>query len=168
MSADQKILVGRISGLFGVQGWVKIFSYTQPRENVINYNPWHIKRANLWKRTEVITGRRQAKTLIVKLQGIDDRRQAADLLGADVAIDQRQLERLSDGDYYWVQLIGLKVMNLRGLRLGVVERLMETGAQDVLVVKGDSSILIPFARESIVREIDLDKGYIVVDWENSW
>jgi 16S rRNA processing protein RimM len=168
LSADQKILVGRISGLFGIQGWLKIYSYTQPRENVISYNPWHIKRANQWQRTEVISGRRQAKTLIVKLQGIDDRRQAADLLGADVAIDETQLESLSGGDYYWVQLIGLRVINLSGLKLGVVERLMETGAQDVLVVKGDAQILIPFVQGSVVKDIDLDKGFIMVDWEASW
>jgi len=168
LSADQKILVGRISGLFGIQGWVKIFSYTHPRENVISYNPWHIKRASRWQRTEVIMGRRQAKTLIVKLQGIDDRRQAADLLGADVAIDETQLEPLSDGDYYWVQLIGLRIINLRGLKLGVVERLMDTGAQDVLVVRGDTQILIPFVQGSVVKDIDLDKGFIMVDWEASW
>jgi 16S rRNA processing protein RimM len=112
--------------------------------------------------------RRQAKTLVVKLKGIDDRRQAADLLGADIAIDERQLECLSDGDYYWVQLIGLRVLNLRGFELGVVERLMETGAHDVLVVKGDTDILIPFVYGSVVKDVDLDKGSIMVDWETSW
>ena len=116
----------------------------------------------------MISGRRQAKTLIVKLQGIDDRRQAADLLGADVAIDETQLESLSGGDYYWVQLIGLRVINLRGRKLGVVEHLMETGAQDVLVVKGDAQILIPFVQGSVVKDIDLDNGFIMVDWEASW
>ncbi len=168
LSEDNKLIVGRIHGLFGIQGWVKILSYTQPRENILQYSPWYLGRSGQWQSIELVGGRRQAKTVIAKLRGIDDRDLAAGLLGAEVAIHQAQLASLPEGEYYWMQLVGLRVVNLKGNDLGVVDHLLETGANDVLVLKGDAEILIPFVQDAVVKAVALDKGVITVDWEVSW
>lgn len=168
MCADNKVIVGRIHGLFGVQGWVKILSYTQPRENILQYSPWYLGRSGRWQVIERVGGRRHTKTVIAKFRAIDDRDLAADLLGTEVAIDQAQLEPLPEGEYYWMQLVGLRVVNLKGNELGVVDHLLETGANDVLVLKGDAEILIPFVQETVVKAVALDQGVITVDWEVSW
>ncbi|MEN8132669.1 MAG: ribosome maturation factor RimM [Pseudomonadota bacterium] len=166
--ADNKLIVGRIHGLFGIQGWVKILSYTQPRENILQYNPWYLGRRGQWQAMERVGGRRHAKTVIAKFRGIDDRDLAAGLLGAEVAIHQAQLEPLPGGEYYWIQLVGLRVVNLKGNELGIVDHLLETGANDVLVLKGDAEILIPFVQDAVVKTVALDQGVITVDWEVSW
>ncbi|MCP4408871.1 MAG: ribosome maturation factor RimM [Gammaproteobacteria bacterium] len=166
--ADNRLVVGRIHGLFGVQGWVKILSYTQPRENILQYSPWYLGQSGQWQAMERVGGRRQAKIVIAKFRGIDDRDLATGLLGAEVAIQQAQLESLPEGEYYWMQLVGLRVVNLKGNDLGVVDYLLETGANDVLVLKGNTDILIPFVQNTVVKDVALDQGVITVDWDVSW
>ncbi len=117
---------------------------------------------------ELVGGRRHTKTVIAKFRGIDDRDLAAGLLGAEVAIQQAQLESLPEGEYYWMQLVGLRVVNLKGNDLGVVDYLLETGANDVLVLKGNTDILIPFVQNTVVKDVALDQGVITVDWDVSW
>lgn len=168
MTVEEKIVVGRISGLYGLQGWIKVYSYTQPMDNIVAYSPWYLRRADTWQPIELGKGKRHGKTMIAKLQGIDDRNEASRLIGANVAISPTQLEPLSDGEYYWTQLIGLQVVNPRGEILGIVARVLETGANDVLVLEGQGEVMIPYVQDDIIKAVRLDEGCIIVDWETMW
>ncbi len=160
-----KLVLGRISGLFGVKGWLKIYSDTQPRDGIVHYNPWYIHHGGEWQARKVEDGRAHGKGVIAKLEGCDDRDQAASLLGAEIAINREQLEPLAPGEYYWADLIGLRVLTEQGVELGVIDYLFETGANDVLVVKGDRERLIPYVQGDVIKDIDLEQGEMRVDWD---
>ena len=157
--------MGQVAGLFGIKGWVKIHSYTDPREGILDYSPWFLREESGWEAHEVLTGRLQGKTLVVHLKGFDDRDRAAELLRCDIAIQREQLPELEEDEFYWNDLQGLRVVNLEGEDLGRVSHLFETGANAVLVVKGDRERLIPYSWGEAVRKVDLDAGLMVVDWD---
>jgi len=158
------VVLGRVSGLFGVRGWVKVFSDTAPRENILGYPRWYLQRDGDWRSYDLLDGRRQGKAVVARLEGCDDRDQAAELIGADIAIRRDQLPPVRAGEYYWTDLQDLRVETLDGIDLGKVDHLFETGANDVLVVNGDRQRLIPFI-DGVIGEIDLDAGRIQVDWD---
>lgn len=168
MGLEAWVQLGRISGLYGVKGWVKVFSYTEPRDSIIKYPRWFLVRNG--QRTEVVpeSGRGHGKGVVAKLEGVDDRDQAAQWIGADIEVPRADLPPSEDGSWYWTDLIGLEVVNLKGERLGQVETLLETGANDVLVVQGERERLIPFILERFVKKIDLDAGLIEVDWDREF
>jgi len=157
--------MGRISGLFGVQGWVKVYSYTEPREAVLDYDRWLLGRKDGWQEATVAEGQRHGKTIIVRIDGYVDRDQAAKLVGLDIGVPREAMPETDNGRYYWSDLEGLKVLHCDGTELGRVAYLIETGANDVMVVKGDGERLIPFVMDKVVLGVDLDKGEIEVDWE---
>lgn len=159
------LIVGRISGLYGVRGWLKVYSYTEPRENIVEYSPWLIGRENHWRSVEVEEGRAQGKGVVAKLAGCDDRDAAALLVGQDIAIRRDQLQAPQAGEYYWADLEGLRVVTLEGVELGVVDHLFETGANDVVVVRGERERLLPFVQGDVIRRIDLQAGVMEVDWD---
>jgi 16S rRNA processing protein RimM len=160
------IVVGRISGLYGVRGWVKVFSHTQPRENILRYSNWFLQRNGEWQAVVLEDGRSQGKGVVAKLQGCDDRDAAAALMGSTIAISREQLPQSAPDEYYWADLQGLRVSNLDGVELGVVDHLLETGANDVLVVRqGKTERLIPFVQGQFVTNIDLEAGEMTVDWD---
>jgi len=161
----ERIALGRINGHFGVKGWVKIYSYTKPREQIVAYPTWWLRLGREWRSIKVLEGKAQAKTVIARLEGIDSREQAEVLIGAEIAINRDQLQPVAEGEYYWVDLIGLQVETLSGESLGVVEDLMETGANDVLVIRGERERLIPFVQGQFVKEVDLKAGKMRVDWD---
>ena len=161
MSAD-KLVVGKLGGPHGVRGWIKVLSYTDPRENLFDYAPWQLERDGQWQHFEVEAAKPQGKGWIVKLVGVDDRNAAEALMHCRIAIEERQLPELDEGEYYWRDLIGLTVVTEGGQVLGEVSGLMETGANDVMVVRGDEERLIPFVREHVVREVDLKARRVVV------
>jgi len=168
MASDMEdyLIVGRISGLYGVRGWVKIFSHTEPRENILSYRTWYLRRGDEWQAVEPADGRSHGKGVVAKVSGYDDRDMAAGLIGSDIAIRREQLQQAAPGEYYWSDLIGLQVSTVEGVDLGTVDHLMETGSNDVLVVlQGKRERLIPFIREQVIREIDLATGKMVVDWD---
>ena len=160
---DELIRVGHILGAQGIKGWVKVYSHTSPRENIVNYGPWLLERDGHRDWVEV-SGRLQGRHVVARLEGVDDRNQAEALAGCEIYINARQLPQLPAGDYYWADLIGLEVETLRAEPLGVIESMLETGADDVMVLAGDRERLIPFVIDEIVREIDLDARRMVVDW----
>jgi 16S rRNA processing protein RimM len=162
---NDPVILGRISGLFGVKGWVKVFSYTEPREALLNYGPWWVSDNGGWRSVSVAEGQRHGKTVIVRLAGIDDRDQAAELLERNIAVASDALPEPQDGQYYWRDLEGLDVVHRDGRSLGKVAYVMETGANDVLVTKGDREYLIPFVVDDVILDVDLVKGVISVDWE---
>jgi 16S rRNA processing protein RimM len=165
MSDDGMIIVGRVSGLFGVRGWVKIYSHTAPRKGILRYKTWYLQQNGSWQAFELAAGHAQGKGVVAQLKGFDDRDQAATLVGIDIAIKREQLPKLGPGEYYWTDLEGLRVENLEGVDLGVVSHLFETGANDVMVVEGDRERLIPYTKGEAVKEVDLEAGRILVDWD---
>lgn len=171
-----KIIVGRITGVYGVKGWVKIFSYTDPMESIVDYSPWYIRAEGRtkapWKKVKLKSGKRHAKTVVAKLEHCNDRDEAQAYIGLEIAIEQSQLEALrQEGEYYWRDLIGMRVINQQDIELGVVKRLMETGANDVLVVVSEGAEgkvkerLVPWIMHSTILAVNLVKETIEVDWD---
>lgn len=158
-------MLGRVSGLFGVQGWVKVFSFTRPREAILDYDRWFLSQDGEWQPAKVAEGKQHSKTVIVRLDGIHDRDQAAALIGKDIAISRDDLPKTGVGSYYWADLEGMQVLHRDGTELGEVAYLMETGANDVLVTKGERERLIPFIADQVILDVDFAKGIITVDWE---
>ena len=167
---DQTLVIGRIGGVYGIKGWVRILSYTEPAENLLGYRDWKVRRRGRWEAIEIDDGRQHAKGLIAHIAGVDDRDGAELLKGCDIAVSRGQLPQLDGDEYYWYQLEGLAVYAGETL-LGRVDHLMETGANDVLVVTGcegsldDRERLIPWIRGQVVKAVDLETGRIDVDWD---
>ena len=161
------ITLGKIVGVFGVRGWVKVYSETRPREQIFKYSPWFIEVNGAVTEIDVLEGRAQGKGLIASLKGYSDSNAAKQLVGAEITIPGHMLPTAGKDEFYWSQLIGLSVVNTQGIELGHVDSLFETGANDVLVVKGDRERLIPFT-EFAVLEIDIDSGKITVEWDTDF
>ena len=160
------MVLGRVSGLYGVKGWVKIHSYTDPRESILRYSNWMIDRDAGWQTVHVAESRPHGKTLIARFDGVEDRDDAAGYVNADIAIDRGELPATGEGEYYWSDLEGLRVEGLDGRQFGRVAYLLETGANDVLVVRdGNDEVLIPFVTGDVIKGVDLAGGVISVDWE---
>ena len=167
MSAGAKdfVVLGRISGLFGVKGWIKVHSYTDPREGILDYREWHLSRDSNSETLQLAEGRKHGKALIARIDGIEDRDAAADLVGAEIRVGRAALPATEEGQYYWADLEGLQVVNRNGKALGKVDYLLETGANDVLVVKGEQEVLIPFIKGDVIESVDLAAGVVHVNWE---
>ena len=163
--------VGEISGVHGVKGWVKIYSETAPKEKIFEYAPWSIvDQSGVSRAYKLLNWQSAGKGLIAQLEGIDDRDQALAMMGSVIEVGTDRFEPLEDGQYYWFQLQGLKVISRykgQDYNLGVVQKLMETGANDVLVVKSEDGQerLIPWTPKLHVLKVDLDMGQIEVDWD---
>lgn len=165
MSKEQLINVGKVSGVFGVKGWVRIFSFTNSRENILNYSPWLLKKGSEARLVKVIDGILHGKAVVAQLDGINDRDLAANLMGWNIFISPDQLPKVAIDEYYWHDLIGLSVETNLGVSLGVVDSLLETGANDVLIVKGERERAIPFIQGQTIINIDLENRRVIVDWE---
>ncbi len=166
MLESELISIGKIAGVFGVKGWVKIFSLTDPRENVLNYSPWILKKDNQVKEVQLVEGKRQGKTVVACLEGISDRSLAESYSNWEILINKSQLPEAEEGEYYWADLVGLSVETENGISLGQVEYIIETGANDVLVVQDlKEERLIPFLQGQTIKKIDLDGKLMVVDWD---
>ncbi len=165
MDKQDYLVIGKISGVFGVKGWVKIFSYTEPRDNILNYKTWLLRKGSELQSCTLVTGQAHSKGVVAKLVNTDDRDAAALLIGWEILIERTQLPPPAPDEYYWADLEGLEVETTQGVVLGVVDYLLETGANDVLVVKGERERLIPFLRKQTIITVDLDHGKIVVDWD---
>ena len=166
---DTEILLGRISGVHGIKGWVRIYSYTRPRDGIFRYSPWLIGQPGERQKYRVAESRAADKKLLCRLAGIDSRDQARALIGMEVAIRRSQLPATAADEIYWADLQGLTVVNRDGTELGIVDYLIETGANDVLVVKGNrKEHLIPYIRGQTVVEIDPADGILRVDWDEDF
>lgn len=155
--------MGRISAPFGVRGWVKIQPNTESPGNLLAYKSWWIGRDGDWREVAVAEGRVQNRTLAARLEGCTDRDAAAALRGQLVAVERAQLPKARSGEYYWADLLGLKVINTESQELGSVVDILRTGANDVLVVQGDRERLIPFIAD-VIRELDTGAGVMRVEW----
>ena len=162
---EKPIVLGRVSGLYGVQGWVKVFSYTEPREAILGYRDCLLGRDGEWHSARIVEGRRHGKTVIVRMDAVQDRDAAAEWIGADIAVQRSSLPDTLADEYYWADLEGLQVVRRDDRTLGTVAYMLATGAHDVMVVQGDKEILIPFVPGRTVLDVNLADGQIQVDWD---
>ena len=163
---SKTIHLGEISSVFGVRGWLKVFSHTVPRENIVKYKKWRLSRNNTdFQVIKVLNGRRQGKGVIVQLEGITNPEQARTFIGSKISIEHKQLPKLKKGEYYWSDLEGLFVSTTLGVVLGQVRWLFKTGSNDVLVVKGDRERYIPYIIDEVIISVDLETKQMVVDWD---
>lgn len=163
---ENLVTLGHVSGAHGLQGWVKVHSDTDPRENIVTYKRLMLNQGQGWQSWKLSNGRRQGKTVVLKLKGCNDRDAAEALVGAKIAIGRDQLPVLdADDEFYWADLEGLVVETVEGQVLGKVDHLFETGSNDVLVVKGDRERLIPFIMGQVVCKVDLEGRRMLVDWD---
>lgn len=170
VDADDLIVIGKIVSVHGVRGDIKVYSFTDPIENLLDYPRWTLRREGEVRQVELISGRLQNKVLVAKLKGLDDREEARLLAGFEICILRSLLPNLSDGEFYWYQLEGLKVIDHLGQLLGKIDHLFETGANDVMVVKpctgslDDRERLLPYTGQCVLA-IDLAAGEMRVDWD---
>jgi 16S rRNA processing protein RimM len=163
------VRLGEVCGVYGVKGWVKVLSFTEPRTNLFDYPVWLLAKGEQPATETTVEATRVAgKHLIAKLSGCDDRDQAFGLIGTDIMIPRSALPPCAPGEYYWADLVGLSVVTTAGVELGRVLRLVATGANDVLVLDGGEEQMIPFVQGSVVTSVDLEAGRIVVDWDPSY
>ena len=155
--------MGRILAPFGVKGWVKVQPNTADIRNLLAYRNWWVGQEGDWREIAVAEAKVQGSTVVAKLAGCGDREAAAMLRGKAVAVPRSALPEAKSGEFYWADLIGLAVVNEEAHELGRVVGMLETGANDVLVVQGERERLIPFIA-TVVREVDLPSGIVRVDW----
>lgn len=160
----EKIIVGKFASVFGVKGWIKVISYTDPPENLFNYADWFVKHNRAWQPINIEAAKPHGKAFVVKIQDIDDRDIAHTYTNNEIAITRDALPDLPEGEYYWSQLVGLTVTTTEGVTLGTIVRLDETGANDIIFIRGDRERVLPYI-DSVVKNIDLDKQQMIVDWD---
>lgn len=167
MKNSDYIVVGKLASTHGIHGWIKVQTYTTFGADILKFLPWYLQKtpSSPWKAIEIEDHRLQATNLMVKLPGLDTPEQARQLTGALIGITRAQLPALKEDEYYWTDLVGMSVINQHGEMLGKVIYLMETGANDVLVVKGEKEQAIPWRLGSVITHVDRDKQEIHVDWE---
>ena len=166
MNDDKKIYLGKITGVHGIKGWLKIQSFSSPPENILNYPQWIINNNGEEDFYSIEKGRKQNNKIVVKLEKIDDRNTAESLINSKIQILRSDLPKLPNENYYWSDLVGLSVLNSEEKVIGKIESLIETGANDVMVIitLKDERILIPFVMHEIIKEVNVELNYIKIDW----
>jgi 16S rRNA processing protein RimM len=165
--AERIVVLGRIGGAFGVHGWVRITSYTDPPENILEYDRWLIGGPGRWRPIEIEDGRVTGKGVLVKLTGIETPEDARLQVGIEIGVRRTDMPAPAPGEYYWIDLEGLEALTKDGEALGRVDHFRATPAGDVVVVRGAREHWIPFVKDRIVK-VDLDAGRIVFDWGVDW
>ena len=164
--SEKFVLLGKVVGLYGVRGELKLESYTEPRTQIFRYQPWRMTSASGETTVEGCRGRAQGQGIVAELPGVADREAAAALVGSEIWVARSALPKPAPGEYYWSDLEGLEVATVEGVALGTVSHVLATGANDVLVVRNaDRERLIPFLIGQFVTEVDLEAGRLTVDWD---
>ena len=160
------IQVGKVHGAFGVRGEVKLESFTEPRSAIFRYQPWVLRDARgIERECEGAKGRETPKGVVATLPGVEDRDGAEATRGLEVFVPREALPPPRPGEYYWVDLEGLRVRNVEGVDFGVVSHLFSTGANDVLVAQGDRERMVPFVVPDYIVSVDFDTSLVTVDWD---
>jgi 16S rRNA processing protein RimM len=162
------VTLGRVSGVFGVKGWLKVQSYTEPRANIAQFGVWLLRMNGVDSPFDVEDGHSHGGTVVAKLRGLDDRDRAVEWVGAEIVVERERLPALGANEFYWTDLEGLEVRTTAGEVLGKVDHLLATGANDVLVVGGSPQHLIPFIVGPVVKQVDLPARLIVVEWSTDY
>ncbi len=165
------VVMGRVTAPFGIKGWFKVYTLTAQPDNLCDYPVWWLQRDGEWREMKVVAAKVQGSTLVAQLAGIESREAAAALRGSEIGVPREQLPDAASDEFYWADLIGLRVVNTEQHELGRVVRIVQTGANDVLVVADKDGgkrgaareILIPFIADAI-KQVDIAAGLIAVDW----
>ncbi len=155
--------MGRIAAPFGVRGWVRIQPDTAAAGSLLAYKTWWIESDGDWREAPVAEARVHGSALAARLEGLQDRDAAAALRGKSIAVPRSQLPQARDDEYYWADLLGLRVVNGEGRELGEIAQILQTGANDVLVVRGERERLVPFIAD-VIRGVDTAAGVVRVEW----
>lgn len=168
---DKPLVVAKVGRPHGVKGWLRVNSFTSPPENLLQHRQFYVHRRANWLLLEMDEQRWQGDTLVAHFLGYDDPETARELTGLELQIETDSLPELESGEYYWHQLLDLKVVNIQGQLFGKIKDLLETGANDVLWVEPTADSidqrerLIPFLPDRVVRQVDLENSQVTVDWE---
>jgi len=169
---NEKIVVGKLGATYGIRGWLKVHSFTDEGENIFDYSPWFLNQKGAWVEYKVESWKRHNKGYVCKLEGLDVREDAHLLTNFEISISPSALPKLSEDEFYWRELFGMKVVTDKGYDLGEVTDILETGSNDVLVVKanlkdafGQKERLIPFLEEQVIKKVDREAQRIEVDWD---
>jgi 16S rRNA processing protein RimM len=160
---EKLVAMGRVSAPFGVKGWIKIQPFTAATANLLAYTVWWLGRDGAWGEYAVGTAQVHGRSVVAQLEGCHDREAAAQFRGMQVAVPREALPQTAIDEFYWADLIGLKVVNSAAQDFGRVVRILETGANAVLVVEGERERLIPFIAD-VIREVDLAAGVMRLEW----
>ena len=158
------VVMGRVSAPHGIKGWIKVQPFTQEMDGLLGYPQWWLARDGEWRQHRIAESAVHGTLVLARVEGCSDREAAAALKGAEVAIPRRLLPENREGEYYWSDLLGIEVLNRRGERLGRVAKVLETGANNVLVLEGEKELLVPFV-DNVILNVDLARGCLSVDWE---
>ncbi|ABL99097.1 ribosome maturation factor RimM [Shewanella amazonensis] len=171
-SNQQPVVVGKIGSTYGVKGWMKITAYTDSVEGIFDYSPWFLKEHGEWREVKVSQWRFHGKAVVAELEGVSNREQAQMLTNCEIGILAEQMPELPEDEFYWRDLIGCEVLNTKGYNLGKVDQILETGSNDVLMVKanakdafGKTERMIPYLPDQFVLEVKLSEKQIIVDWD---
>lgn len=165
MTDEQPVVMGRFGAPHGVRGWAKLFPEADPGTGLIDLLPWLIEDDAVgWQPLELAEVRVLPSHLLVRVAGCEDRDAAAALRNRLIAVPRAALPPPAEGEFYWIDLLGVEVVDVDGRRYGRITQMLETGANDVMVVQGESEHLIPFVREQVVRDVDLEARRITVTW----
>jgi 16S rRNA processing protein RimM len=160
---EAPVVVGRLTRAHGVKGWLRLQSFTDPEDNIQGYGPWLRQLGEAWVSCEVEQLLPQPKGFLCKVKGCESRNDAEALAGTLIAVPRDALPQERD-EVYWIDLIGRSVVTPEGVPLGRVDRVLETGANDVLVVKGDRERLIPFI-EQVIEAVSPGDAPLVAHWD---
>jgi len=164
LSPPDLVVMGRIAVPYGLKGWVNVNPETEYLDGLFDYPVWWVQTEAGWREFKIEDAKVHGDHLVAKLEGIGDRDQAFRLKGKSVAVLREELPEPEEDEYYWSDLVGLEVENLQQVKFGTIAELFATGANDVIVVKGDRERLVPFI-DQVVIEVDLPNKRMVVDWD---
>lgn len=167
-SADRYISVGKVGAPYGLDGAVKIVSFTEHPEDIFDYDPWYVNKQGEWIKVELEGDAVHGKYLVAQLVGCEEREDAQQWTNCEIAVKRSQLPELPAGKYYWSDLEGLTVKTVEGLTLGTIDEVMDTGANPVLVIQGEQRHLVPYLPEQVVKEVNLASSYVIVDWDSDF
>jgi len=169
---NNRIVMGKLGSTYGIRGWLKVFSYTDNAESIFDYSPWYLNQKGKWVEYKVESWKRHGQGYVCKLAGLDVREDAQLMTNFEIAIDPASLPELSEDEFYWRELFGMQVFTTKGYDLGEVTDLLETGSNDVLVIKanlkdafGQKERLIPYLEEQVIKKVDREARRIEVDWD---
>jgi 16S rRNA processing protein RimM len=162
------IVIGKFGRVQGLNGLIRVVSFTEPKENIVNYHPWYANINNNIQPLKLLKIEKSNKFTLVQVDGYQEREQVSNLTNIEIMIKESQLPELAPEEYYWHDLVGMQVINKNGDELGIVAEIMETGANDVLIVSGEKRLLIPYVKDKYIINIDGDKRVITVNWDENF
>ena len=164
-NAADWLVIGRFGRSHGIKGLITVISFTEPRDNILNYTNWHIAVNNTWQPLNVLQTSVTNKSILAQIEGYNQPEQVAHLTNVEIAVKREQLDELLPDEYYWHDLIGMHVVNTQGATLGDVTEIMATGSNDVLVVEGERRHLVPYLPDDVIVTINASQRIITVDWD---